>query len=60
MAHQLGKQVVAEGVETNAQKEFLVRERCDYGQGYLFGRPMPEDQIVPLLGFYPSPLLTTH
>ncbi|MGQ0509627.1 MAG: putative bifunctional diguanylate cyclase/phosphodiesterase [Betaproteobacteria bacterium] len=37
----LGTRVVAEGVETEAQLEFLRRRRCDEAQGYLIGRPVP-------------------
>lgn len=39
LAHALGMQVVAEGVETEAQRTFLVEENCDFVQGYLVGRP---------------------
>ncbi|RJX66538.1 EAL domain-containing protein [Vibrio sinensis] len=41
MAHQLGVRVVAEGVEETTQLDFLIKEGCDYGQGYLFGKPVP-------------------
>ncbi len=41
MAHNLKLTVVAEGVETEYQWEFLKRHHCDYAQGFLFGRPMP-------------------
>ena len=40
MAHELGMKVIAEGVETAQQRDLLVAAGCDYGQGYLFARPM--------------------
>lgn len=40
MAHELGMQVVAEGVETATQRDLLRAAGCDHGQGYLFARPM--------------------
>jgi EAL domain-containing protein (putative c-di-GMP-specific phosphodiesterase class I) len=42
LAHTLGLEVVAEGVETEAQLLFLRARNCDAVQGYLLGRPMPE------------------
>ena len=41
MAHALGMQVVAEGVETEAQCKLLLEIGCDYAQGYWYARPMP-------------------
>ena len=41
MGHALGLRVVAEGVETDAQRELLERWGCDELQGYLFAHPMP-------------------
>jgi len=45
MARNLGIQVVAEGVETLAQKEFLLARGCHIMQGFLFARPMPVSEI---------------
>jgi predicted signal transduction protein with EAL and GGDEF domain len=39
MAHELGIKVIAEGIETEAQRESLALAGCDYGQGYFFSRP---------------------
>lgn len=41
MAHHLGLEVVAEGVETEGQFKFLVEHHCEHYQGYLFSRPQP-------------------
>ena len=41
MAKKLNLQVVAEGVETAEQDQFIADEGCDYGQGYLYGKPVP-------------------
>jgi diguanylate cyclase (GGDEF)-like protein len=46
MAHALGLTIVGEGVETEAQLEFLRREGCEFAQGYLLGRPGPPDTIT--------------
>lgn len=45
MAHELGMQVVAEGVETEQQHQLLIEAGCDHGQGYWYGRPMPPAQF---------------
>ncbi|WP_322522033.1 EAL domain-containing protein [Guyparkeria halophila] len=49
MAHHLGIKVVAEGIETEAQRDILVGWGCDILQGYLFARPMPLDELTTCL-----------
>ncbi|ALU62702.1 EAL domain-containing protein [Pseudomonas syringae pv. aptata] len=53
MAHNLKLKVVAEGIETAAQLAFLRRHRCDVGQGYLFDRPIPGEELIKKLKRYP-------
>ncbi len=45
MAHRLGFEVVAEGLESEAQLRFLAAERCDYVQGFLFAKPLPAEEF---------------
>lgn len=49
MAHRLGHAVVAEGVEQEVQKEYLIKRNCDYLQGFLFSRPVNEEAAISLL-----------
>jgi diguanylate cyclase (GGDEF)-like protein/PAS domain S-box-containing protein len=49
MAHSLKLETVAEGVETQAQLEFLKSLRCEYAQGYLISRPLTADALERLL-----------
>jgi EAL domain-containing protein (putative c-di-GMP-specific phosphodiesterase class I) len=46
VAESLGKEVVAEGIETESQWSHLVALGCDFGQGYLFGKPLPRDEFA--------------
>ena len=49
MAHKLNMKVIAEGVETTAQRDLLMTAGCDYAQGYLFSRPLPKEAFETLL-----------
>lgn len=49
MAHKLGLRVIAEGIETEAQRQILADAGCDYAQGYLFSRPLPSTEFEKLL-----------
>jgi EAL domain-containing protein (putative c-di-GMP-specific phosphodiesterase class I) len=49
LAHRLGLKVLAEGVETTAQRDFLSAQQCDEFQGYLFARPMPAPALQDFL-----------
>ncbi len=50
MAHKLGHSVVAEGVEQDKQRQYLINHHCDYIQGYLLSRPLPEEKAFKMLG----------
>ena len=50
LGHQLGLSVVAEGVETKEQLEYLKRYKCHKVQGFYFSKPMPQEGILNLLG----------
>jgi diguanylate cyclase (GGDEF)-like protein/PAS domain S-box-containing protein len=45
LAHTLGLEPLAEGVETEEQRRFLVEHGCRYGQGFLFSRPLPTEEL---------------
>ncbi|GAB2904301.1 hypothetical protein GCM10027093_47300 [Paraburkholderia jirisanensis] len=49
LAHSLKMQVIAEGVETSAQLDFLKERACDEMQGYFFAKPLPRDAIPGML-----------
>jgi EAL domain-containing protein (putative c-di-GMP-specific phosphodiesterase class I) len=50
LAHSLGMETVAEGVESEAQRDALLRFGCERMQGYLFGRPASADDFARRLG----------
>jgi EAL domain-containing protein (putative c-di-GMP-specific phosphodiesterase class I) len=54
LGHQLGLTVVAEGVETEAVRDDLIRLNCDTMQGFLFSRPVPAAEAVRLLDSAPA------
>jgi len=49
LAHSLNLKVVAEGIETEAQAEFLRQKSCHQGQGFLFSKPLPAHELVALI-----------
>ena len=54
MAHSLKLGVIAEGVETQQQRDFLHQHECDSAQGYLFSKPVPLDDFCQLLLSMPN------
>lgn len=49
IAHNFDFIVIAEGIETLEQYEFLVQNKCDYVQGFLFSKPVTSDEFEHLL-----------
>lgn len=58
MAHGLGLEVIAEGLETLEQWQFLQSLDCDFAQGYYFGRPMPQADFEDFLAKQLRPAVT--
>jgi len=56
LGHDLGLKVVAEGIETEEEAKLLKKWGCDIAQGYYFGKPMPDSEIIPWLLTFKSPL----
>ncbi|MDZ7836870.1 MAG: EAL domain-containing protein [Actinomycetota bacterium] len=52
IAHRFGYNVVAEGVEQQKQKDYLIKNGCDYMQGFLFSKPLAGEKAVDLLYKY--------
>jgi len=55
LAESLGLQAIAEGVETQAQRDLLASQGCHAYQGYLFSRPLPIDQFEAVLAVLAAP-----
>ncbi|MGK9252668.1 EAL domain-containing protein [Paenibacillus humicus] len=49
MAHNLGLKVIAEGVETDEQLQYLLQRQCHEAQGYFFSQPIPAEELTGLL-----------
>ncbi len=54
MAHKLGIELIAEGVETSAQREWLHAAGCDFAQGFLWAQALPADELERLLCAQPA------
>jgi EAL domain-containing protein (putative c-di-GMP-specific phosphodiesterase class I) len=54
LAHSLGFKTIAEGVETQAQLDFLRAHACDDIQGYFYSKPVPADEFARLLAGEPA------
>ncbi len=54
LAHNLELSVVAEGIETIEQLQYLRERNCEYGQGYLFSHPLPSHEVEALLTANPT------
>jgi diguanylate cyclase (GGDEF)-like protein/PAS domain S-box-containing protein len=55
LAHNLGLKVIAEGVETEAQRDYLIRHHCDFMQGYLFSAPLPAGAVLKFIREHAGP-----
>jgi diguanylate cyclase (GGDEF)-like protein/PAS domain S-box-containing protein len=54
VAHKLGMKVIAEGIETAEQRDLLIAAGCDFGQGYLFSKPVPSGEFEKILQSKPD------
>lgn len=56
LSTKLGLGMVAEGVETDVQRDYLARHQVDFQQGYLYARPMPLEEFLKALAAQPASL----
>ncbi len=54
IAHRLNLDVVAEGIETAEQADFLRRNNCEVAQGFHYSRPLPADAVVAFVRNWPG------
>jgi EAL domain-containing protein (putative c-di-GMP-specific phosphodiesterase class I) len=59
LAKSLRLSITAEGIETEAQLDYLRQRGCDEGQGFYFSRPVPAEIVPQHLGTHPKPLEAT-
>ena len=55
MTHGLGRKIIADGVETEAQVEFIHNLDCAYAQGHFYSKPLPPEDIPDFMGVYLQP-----
>lgn len=51
IGHSLDLIILAEGIETEFQRDYFVQRNCDEGQGFYFGQPLPASEFIKLLGY---------
>ncbi len=49
MAHRLGLEILAEGIEETEQRDYFIGLDCREGQGFYFAKPMPANELIQLL-----------
>jgi len=49
MAKNMNLKTIAEGIETEHHLKFLIKNGCDYGQGYYLGKPFPEEKLMEII-----------